>query len=318
MGIKNLNTYLLQKCSTNSIFKTSIKTISGKSIAIDISIYLYKYLNQNVLLENIYVMIHIFKCNNINPIFVFDGKSPIEKWDTIKERYEMRKSAEEEYLKLKTELENIEISDSIKKEKLKELNLIKQKTTKITKEDIAKVKELIQALGCQYIDAPGEADQLCAYLVNKGYAYGCLSDDMDMLLYGCPIIIRNLNLTDATITIYNTENILKDIDIDMENFRKIIILAGTDYNKNVQNVSIDLNESIHFYRKFCEQNEESDFYRWILKYFPDHIKNLDRLDFVYNLFMLSNFDFEYLPNNIKSTNHKKIQELLEPEGFIFI
>jgi hypothetical protein len=60
MGIKNLNTYLTKKCSTNSIFKTSIKTISGKTIAIDISIYLYKYLNRNSLLENIYFMIHIF------------------------------------------------------------------------------------------------------------------------------------------------------------------------------------------------------------------------------------------------------------------
>lgn len=318
MGIKNLNTYLTKRCSTNSIFKTHLKNISGKTLAIDISIYLYKYLNQNVLLENIYLMIHIFKCNNINPIFVFDGKSPIEKWDTIKERYQIRKAAEEEYLKLKTELENVEIADSIKKEKLKELNLIKQKTTKITKEDIAKVKELISAIGCQYIDAPGEADQLCAFLVNNGYAYGCLSDDMDMLLYGCPIIIRNLNLNDSTITIYNTENILKEIDIDLVHFRKVIILAGTDYNKNSQNISIDLNESINFYRKFTMQNEENDFYGWIVKYFPDHIKNIDRLDFVYNLFMLSDFCFEYLPNDKISIDTDKIQQILEPEGFIFI
>lgn len=318
MGIKNLNTYLTKKCSTNSIFKTSIKTISGKTIAIDISIYLYKYLNRNSLLENIYFMIHIFKENNINPIFVFDGKSPIEKWDTLKERYQLRKAAEESYLKLKAELEAIEIPDSIKKEKIKELNVIKQKTTKITKENIVNVKELIAVFGCQYIDAPGEADQLCAFLVNRGYAYGCLSDDMDMLLYGCPVIIRNLNLADATITIYNTENILKEIDMDLEHFRKIIILTGTDYNKNVQNISIDLYESINFYRKFATQTEESDFYTWILKCFPDHIKNIDRLDFVYKLFMLSDFHFEYLPNNIKSINYEKIQEILEPEGFIFI
>jgi hypothetical protein len=318
MGIKNLNSYLTKKCSINSIFKTSIQSISGKTIAIDISIYLYKYLNQNSLLENIYLMIHIFKANNINPIFVFDGKSPIEKWDTLKERYQLRKAAEETYLKLKAVLEAIEIPDSMKKEKIKELNYIKQKTTRITKTHIANVKELICAFGCPYIDAPGEADQLCAFLVNSGHAYGCLSDDMDMLLYGCPVIIRNLNLTDATISIYNTENILKELDMDLEHFRKIIILTGTDYNKNIHNISIDLYESIHFYRKFTEQSEGTDFYGWILKCFPDHIKNIDRLDFVYKLFMLSDFHFEYLPDNIKSTDYKKIQELLEPEGFIFI
>jgi flap endonuclease-1 len=318
MGIKNLNSYLTKKCSTHSIFKTSIQSISGKTIAIDISIYLYKYLNQNSLLENIYVMIHIFKANNINPIFVFDGKSPIEKWDTLKERYQNRKAAEETYLKLKAELEAIEINDSIKKEKMKELNYIKQKTTKITKTHIANVKELIYAFGCIWIDAVGEADQLCAFLVNGGHAYGCLSDDMDMLLYGCPIIIRCFNLYDSTITIYNTENILKDLNMDLTHLRKIIILTGTDYNKNIHNISIDLYESIDFYRKFAEQSEETDFYGWIQKYFPDHIKNIDRLDFVYKLFMLSDFHFEYLPNNTKSIDYKKIQDLLEPEGFIFI
>lgn len=325
MGIKNLNTYLIKKCSNTSIFKTSIQHISGKTIAIDISIYLYKYLNQNVLLENIYLMIHNFKSCNINPIFVFDGKSPIEKWDTIKERYQIRKLAEADYMRLKSELDSMDVSSesttltkSDKKEKLKELSRIKQKTTKVTKEDVSNVKELISAFGCQHIDAIGEADQLCAFLVNKGYAYGCLSDDMDMLLYGCPVVIRNFNIMDSSIHIYNVENILKDIDIDLENFRKIIILTGTDYNKNVHNVPIDLNQSINMYRKFSDENAHRDFYTWVIDNYPDHIKNIDRLYFVYKLFILSDFYFEYSPNNFKSTNYKKMQELLEPEGFIFI
>lgn len=320
MGIKNLNAYLTKKCSTNSIFKTSIAFIYGKTIAIDISIYMYKYLSQEILLENMYLMIYKFKLNNITPIFIFDGKSPLEKWDTIKERYQLRKSAEVEYIKLKTQLENIEIEDSNKKLKLKELNMIKQKTIRVTKEHTLKVKELIHAFGCQSIDAIGEADQLCSFLVNKGYAYGCLSDDMDMLLYGCPIIIRNFNLADSSICIYNTENILKDIDIDMENFRKIIILTGTDYNKNTQNIPIELYEAIELYRLFNNNNNkpEYDFYTWILNNYPEYIKNIDRLNFVYKLFVQSEFYFEYLPNNLKSTNYKKIQEILEPEGFIFI
>ena len=307
MGIKNLNKYLIENCSKNSIFKTSIAFIYGKTIAIDISIYMYKYLSQSTLLENIYLMIKLFKVNDIIPIFVFDGKSPAEKWDTIKERYQLRKLAEEEYLKLKNHLENDEIADSDKKLKLNELNIIKQKTIRVTKEDISKVKKLIRAFGCQYLESIGEADQLCAFLVNKGYAYGCLSDDMDMLLYGCPVIIRNLNLVNSSIHIYNTENILKDIDIDLENFRKIIIMTGTDYNKNTQNIPIELYEAIEFYRMFDNNNN-----------YPEHIKNIDRLNFVYNLFLQSDFYFEYLPNNLKSTDYKKIQELLEPEGFIFI
>jgi hypothetical protein len=66
------------------------------------------------------------------------------------------------------------------------------------------------------------------------------------------------------------------------------------------------------------KKKENDFYTWILNNYPEHIKNIDRLNFVYKLFVQSEFYFEYLPNNLKSTDYKKIQELLELEGFIFI
>ena len=37
----------------------------------------------------------------------------------------------------------------------------------------------------------GEADELCAKLVIKRYAYACLSEDMDLFVYGCNKIMRN-------------------------------------------------------------------------------------------------------------------------------
>ena len=41
MGIRYLNNYLRDKCA-NSIRVTNIADLSGKKIAVDISIYLYK------------------------------------------------------------------------------------------------------------------------------------------------------------------------------------------------------------------------------------------------------------------------------------
>ena len=66
-----------------SIWQINISELSGKKIAIDISIYLYKYESNNALLESIYLMLAIFRENNIIPIFVFDGKPPPEKKESI-------------------------------------------------------------------------------------------------------------------------------------------------------------------------------------------------------------------------------------------
>lgn len=78
MGIRYLNSYLRTKCH-NSIRVLNMSDISGKKIAVDISIYLYKYEADEVLLENMYLMLAIFRHYNVIPIFIFDGKPPPEK-----------------------------------------------------------------------------------------------------------------------------------------------------------------------------------------------------------------------------------------------
>ena len=116
MGIRNLNQYLRQNCP-NSIKCLNIAELSGKKIAVDISIYLYKYEAENALLENMYSMLSIFIYYNIIPIFIFDGKSPPEKKALLKKRRECRELAQEEYDKLKTELELVE-DEIIEKERI--------------------------------------------------------------------------------------------------------------------------------------------------------------------------------------------------------
>ena len=80
MGIRALNKFLQAKCKS-SIKSIPLSELSGKKIAVDISIYLYKYISDNALLENLYLMISLFRTNNITPIFIFDGKPPTEKND---------------------------------------------------------------------------------------------------------------------------------------------------------------------------------------------------------------------------------------------
>ena len=106
MGIRALNKFLQAKC-ISSIKSIPLSELSGKKIAVDISIYLYKYISENALLENLYLMISIFRANNIIPVFIFDGKPPTEKNDTIASRKKNKTNAREEYYRLKLLIDNM-------------------------------------------------------------------------------------------------------------------------------------------------------------------------------------------------------------------
>ena len=61
MGIPKLNKLLLEKCeNTELIKKINLHELSGKTIAIDTSIYLYKFSAQERLIENFYLLIALF------------------------------------------------------------------------------------------------------------------------------------------------------------------------------------------------------------------------------------------------------------------
>ena len=116
MGIKYLNKYLQSNCS-DSIKQISLHELSGKKIVIDTSIYLYRFLGENALLENFYLMISIFREYNIIPLFVFDGKPPKEKSELLKQRRDVKRAAETKYNDLKDKIDDIgeDVSEHEKK-----------------------------------------------------------------------------------------------------------------------------------------------------------------------------------------------------------
>ena len=269
MGIRMLNKFLQDKCKT-SISCINLSELSGKKIAVDISIYLYKFLSDNALLENLYLMISIFRENKITPIFVFDGKPPVEKNDTIAFRKKTKSNAREEYYRLKQILEDIEsdaaiVSDGDNNKNNNTIVEVDEETTvsipsnsvdirmmmdKLKKkfvilksEHIQNAKTLLQAYGMTYIESPGEADMLCAKLVSKNIVYACLSEDTDLFVYGCSRVLRYLSLTSSTTILYDFQEIIKTLDMTTYEFRQLCIIYGCDYlpkneKQNYKNMTI--------------------------------------------------------------------------------
>jgi len=333
MGIRYLNKYFREECMSknNCIKMISLSQLSGKKIAVDISIYLYKFVGDDQLIENIYLMLSIFKYYNIIPVFIFDGKSPAEKKELLVQRREEKNRAEKEFNVLKKTLENnIDIEDSERQDIINNMDILKKKFIHISREQIQTVKNLIKYYGMTYYDAPGEADKLCAFLNIKGKVWGCMSEDMDMFVYGCKNVLRYFSLLNHTVVLYDTKNILKTLDITLKELKEICILSGTDYNldKNKKNnKKHDLYSKLKYFNKYKNQKnvETSDFYNWLLQnsnYI--HVEDLDNLINIFHLFDLDKIENkkEFITfENIKiingSVNYMDMRSILKEDGFIF-
>ena len=277
--------------------------MSGKKIAIDISIYLYRYSAENALIENLFSMMSIMQYYGIVPIFVFDGKPPEEKKALLLKRREEKWLAQKELQELLLqEKENNE-------ERIKTL---KRKCTTLDSTIIEKAHRLIDSMGCQRLQADGEADALCAALAIHGDVFACLSEDMDLFVYGCPRVLRYLSLLQHKVVVYHTDLILNELQISLENFRRLCILCGTDYNE--KSGDFDFKTALGYYHDFNESlaihSQKSEISQNIFHYLLDqHIitqEDVDAFKKIEGMFEIDN-----------PLVHLKIIQEKEKEIFIF-
>lgn len=326
MGIKQLNYFLMENCTSKSITKTSLRQFANKTLVIDTSIYLYKFAEKSAVAENIYLMISVLRQYNITPVFVFDGKPPPEKKALLIKRKMEKDAAEEKYNQLRVEMEVNGLSAAA----ANEMESLKRQFVRVSDADIVKAKEIMCAYGIPYIESKGESDHLCAFLVRHGFAWACVSDDMDMFLYGCPRVIRHVSLLNHEGIYYDLESILSELDMNQAIFNDIAILSGTDYNMKDQK-SLGATVRLYMdYRKWAYYNSSRDvcvtFYQWLLNT-TDYIDNVEQLEKVRKMFDMDAYldahreEFkaivDYMPFRTKEANMQLLQDVLRDDGFIF-
>jgi hypothetical protein len=199
-----------------------------------------------------------------------------------------------------------------------QMDQLKKKCVKIHSSDINKVKQLMDAYGMQYIDAPGEADELCAYLVIHNHAYACMSEDMDMFVYGCPRVLRYFSILRKTSIMYEFKNMMQELEINANEFRKICVCSGTDYNTE----NIPLYKVLHQFKKYKIKNNDAniDFFQWIFtntKYLQrSTIEDLYNIENMFKKIVMDDsmsiINFNY--NTIMTEN---LQAIMSNEDFIF-
>jgi len=222
-----------------------IKELKGKTVAIDAFNTLYQFLttirqadgtplmdkNGNVtshLSGIFYRNINLLQ-DGIKPVYVFDGKVPELKQKELERRRELKDAARDKYAEAKKD------GDTFSMRKYS------AQTTTINDQIIEESKELLEAMGIPVVQAPGEGEAEGAYLARNKKVWAAASQDFDSLLFGAPILIRNLTLArrrksssgiyvEVKPEIIELEDVLNKLDINLEQLICLAILVGTDYN----------------------------------------------------------------------------------------
>jgi hypothetical protein len=334
MGIKHLNNFLIENCSTNAIHKLHLRCLANKTVVVDTSIYLYKFAEKNAVAENMYLLISVFREYNITPVFVFDGKPPPEKKEMLLKRKIEKDAAETRFKELQSSLpaavattSNIDASTN---EVLKEMDALKRKFVRVSDSDIRQAKSIMSAYGVPYIESHGESDQLCAFLVKHGFAWACVSDDMDMFLYGCPRVLRHVSLLNHDVIQYVTKQILHDLDMSQEVFNDIAILSGTDYNVKEHRPLSCIVRLFMEYRQWCHFHAAKPcppFHVWLVEInqFMESDAALVAARHMFDLDVYLEHNREEIkhvvdcmPFRTGNVQHHLLQETLKEDGFIFL
>jgi hypothetical protein len=272
-----------------------------------------------------FLLMSVLKHYEIIPLFVFDGKPPQEKKKLLLERVAKKKEAQEKVNDLKESLTTDELTLHDRKRIFKEIDDYERQSIRITNTDIEQVQKLMTLYNVQFVVAPEESDQLCAYLVNKDIAWACMSDDMDMFLYGCKRVLRHTSILHHDVLLYDTTEIYNELKLSMTNMTELLLLMGTDYY-NSQLTKIQSFEQVMTWNKLYEKtNRYQHVYDWFVGqgFISEHDKTV-----ALQTYNLINAQYETVNVWWKNQNIWTFQEgednfielkmfLSENDGFVF-
>lgn len=262
MGIKSLNT-ILKNYAPGAIKKIPYHNLKGKIIAIDTSIYLYRFkYSTNNIINGFSNQIIKFLKNGIIPFYILDGIPPEEKQDVLNGRKNKKINLNDkcnmlaklsndnfdidEYIKKN---DNINNKDSIKKfyhnikctnltdDKIEnEIKKIKKQIITIKKDDITCLIELFNLFNIPYFECDGEAETFCAVITKEGLVDGCLTEDTDYIATGGYYLYKDFSISKKELIQINFRKILEELEFTYDQFLDMCILCGCDYTTKIKGI----------------------------------------------------------------------------------
>jgi flap endonuclease-1 len=298
-----------------------IPKLKGKVLAVDAFNTLYQFLstirqhdgmplmdeNKNITshLSGIFYRNIALLSEGLKLIYVFDGKPPELKAKIHKKRGMVRDSYKEKYELAK------------QSEDITNMRKYSSQLIRLDDEMIKESKELLEALGVAVIQAPSEGEAEAANLAKTNQVYASVSQDYDTLLFGTPLLIKNLTLARKKKTfagyievkpeIIELEKVLEELEINLEQLICIGILVGTDYNpKGIPRIG--QKKALKYVKEYV--TKEEIFYS--LKEKIDALEPFDQFDpyEIYDLFAKPNVNETKDEIKFTEINFEKIKDIL--------
>lgn len=174
--------------------------------------------------------VRMLKHFGVTPYLVFDGDYLPSKAGTEASRSKRREDSKKAGLEL------------LKAGKPSQAHLELQKAIDVTPEMARHLIEELKKSGVPYVVAPYEADAQMVYLERQGIISGIISEDSDLLVFGCKRLLTKLDQHGQCIEINRNDFCrVREISLtgwtDIE-FRHMAIFSGCDYLDSVSNMGL--------------------------------------------------------------------------------
>ncbi|KAF9429972.1 Rad2 nuclease [Podila epigama] len=218
-----------------------LKQYAGMTLAVDGYVWLHKgafscaqelCLGQPTQKYVIYFMrqIEMFKFFGVKPYVVFDGGYLPSKAATEDERLSRREESKKQAMEL------------LKAGKSKQALEQFRKCVDVTPEMAHAVIQALKAANVDYVVAPYEADAQLAYLEKCGIVDGIVTEDSDLIVFGCKRMIFKLDKFGAGIEIlHDNLRMVQEVsfhDWSMTEIRHMCILSGCDYLPSIPGMGL--------------------------------------------------------------------------------
>lgn len=263
MGIKGLWKYFHETLDEAAYKRCRIEDFRDKTLLFDTKglIYRLKFGHHGIAAYMGLFISIVRDCQkyNITPIFIMDGVPPPSKQFVNQKRKEQRIKTKEEiqeaqsFLKKKklelgapSEFTAQEILDSgigIDEDQMESVFTMEEKLSKkidgtvtVTDEDVGHVYFLLEKMGCWVLRSHGEGEALCSMMNRMGFGYAVVSEDSDCFPFGAKRIIRDwgVDKKEGTMKVYDCDQVLKDLNLDLDKIIEICILSGNDFDGGIK------------------------------------------------------------------------------------
>ncbi|KAH8853049.1 Exonuclease 1 [Schistosoma japonicum] len=237
MGIKGLLPFL-----KNAAVPVNLADFSGYVAAVDVYCWIHRSsyscasdlalgIPTDQYIRYVIKYINLMKSCNVKPILVFDGLDLPSKAETDLKRREAK------------ELNRKKAAEHLMKGNKAAAQECFERSVFVTSEMAYEVLRAARNIGVDCIIAPYEADAQLAYLNRTGYADFVITEDSDLLLFGCRQVIFKLDLSGSGVLVAAASGICECCGIPASQFteskfRFMGIMAGCDYFSGIPGIGL--------------------------------------------------------------------------------